>query len=64
MEKVVLECVVCLNELMDNEDLHLLLCCSHVFHLDFIDTWLSFHVLFVMSISSSKPLMTTSTCYL
>ncbi|XP_071728764.1 RING-H2 finger protein ATL38-like [Rutidosis leptorrhynchoides] len=40
----VLECAVCLNEFQDHETLRLLPKCSHVFHLNCIDTWLVSHV--------------------
>ncbi|GAB2271359.1 hypothetical protein Dimus_006200 [Dionaea muscipula] len=39
--KVDLECAVCLNEFEDHERLRLLPECSHVFHSDCIDPWLS-----------------------
>ncbi|XP_072953726.1 E3 ubiquitin-protein ligase ATL31-like [Typha angustifolia] len=42
--KGALECAVCLNEFEDEETLRLLPKCSHVFHPDCIDAWLSSHV--------------------
>lgn len=39
-----LECAVCLNEFEHDETLRLLPNCSHVFHPDCIDTWLSSHI--------------------
>lgn len=42
--KGALECAVCLSEFDDDETLRLLPKCSHVFHLDCIDTWLASHV--------------------
>ncbi|KAJ0694085.1 putative transcription factor C2H2 family [Helianthus annuus] len=39
-----LECAVCLNEFQDHETLRLLPKCSHVFHMDCVDTWLASHV--------------------
>ncbi|XP_076941442.1 E3 ubiquitin-protein ligase ATL15-like [Bidens hawaiensis] len=44
LAQTVLECAVCLNEFQDHETLRLLPKCSHVFHLDCIDTWLASHV--------------------
>lgn len=41
--KGVLECAVCLNEFEDDETLRLIPKCSHVFHPDCIDAWLSSH---------------------
>lgn len=38
-----LECAVCLNEFEDDETLRLLPRCSHVFHPNCIDSWLSSH---------------------
>ncbi|XP_022772285.1 RING-H2 finger protein ATL11-like [Durio zibethinus] len=38
-----LECAVCLNEFEDDETLRLIPKCSHVFHPDCIDAWLSCH---------------------
>ncbi|KAH9756418.1 RING-H2 finger protein ATL11 [Citrus sinensis] len=38
-----LECAVCLNEFGDEETLRLIPKCSHVFHMDCIDAWLSAH---------------------
>ncbi|XWS25325.1 hypothetical protein CRYUN_Cryun27aG0059500 [Craigia yunnanensis] len=38
-----LECAVCLSEFEDDEILRLIPKCSHVFHPDCIDTWLSSH---------------------
>ncbi|KAI3806712.1 hypothetical protein L1987_22626 [Smallanthus sonchifolius] len=40
----VLECAVCLNEFHDHEALRLLPECSHVFHRECIDEWLTLHV--------------------
>ncbi|RRT62131.1 hypothetical protein B296_00012469, partial [Ensete ventricosum] len=37
-------CGVCLTKFEDNAKLHLLPRCSHVFHLDCIDAWLTSHV--------------------
>lgn len=42
--KGTLECAVCLCEFEDEETLRLLPNCSHVFHPDCIDMWLSTHV--------------------
>ncbi|KAK9990317.1 hypothetical protein SO802_025302 [Lithocarpus litseifolius] len=39
-----LECAVCLGEFEDHETLRLLPKCSHAFHTDCIDAWLSSHV--------------------
>ncbi|KAF3320719.1 E3 ubiquitin-protein ligase ATL6-like protein [Carex littledalei] len=39
-----LECAVCLCEFEDDENIRLLPKCSHVFHTDCIDEWLSSHV--------------------
>ncbi|XP_078150741.1 E3 ubiquitin-protein ligase ATL31-like [Carex rostrata] len=39
-----LECAVCLCEFKDDENIRLLPKCSHVFHTDCIDEWLSSHV--------------------
>ncbi|KAL6963266.1 RING-type E3 ubiquitin transferase [Sarracenia purpurea var. burkii] len=39
-----LECAVCLNEFEDFETLRFLPKCSHVFHSDCIDVWLSSHI--------------------
>lgn len=39
-----LECAVCLCEFEDDENIRLLPKCSHVFHADCIDEWLSSHV--------------------
>ncbi|XP_068637860.1 E3 ubiquitin-protein ligase ATL6-like [Aristolochia californica] len=41
--KSTLECAVCLSEFDDGETLRLLPKCSHVFHPDCIDAWLSNH---------------------
>ncbi|KAK8485681.1 hypothetical protein V6N11_038002 [Hibiscus sabdariffa] len=41
--KDTLECAVCLNEFEDHETLRLIPICSHVFHPDCIDAWLSSH---------------------
>ncbi|XVE95240.1 hypothetical protein REPUB_Repub02eG0079100 [Reevesia pubescens] len=41
--KGTLECAVCLNEFEDDETLRLLPKCSHVFHPNCIDAWLSSH---------------------
>ncbi|XVE60548.1 hypothetical protein DITRI_Ditri05aG0137600 [Diplodiscus trichospermus] len=41
--KGTLECAVCLNEFEDDETLRLIPKCSHVFHPDCIDAWLSSH---------------------
>ncbi|XP_030454359.2 RING-H2 finger protein ATL11-like [Syzygium oleosum] len=38
-----LECAVCLNEFEDEETLRLIPKCSHAFHPDCIDSWLSSH---------------------
>ncbi|XP_043714839.1 RING-H2 finger protein ATL38-like [Telopea speciosissima] len=38
-----LECVVCLNEFVDEDTIRLLPKCDHVFHPDCIDAWLSKH---------------------
>ncbi|XP_030542785.2 LOW QUALITY PROTEIN: RING-H2 finger protein ATL11-like [Rhodamnia argentea] len=38
-----LECAVCLNEFEDHETLRLIPKCSHAFHTDCIDSWLSSH---------------------
>ncbi|URE02342.1 hypothetical protein MUK42_18388 [Musa troglodytarum] len=35
---------MCLNEFKDNNELHLPHRCSHIFHLDYIDTLLTSHV--------------------
>ncbi|XAR62121.1 hypothetical protein NMG60_11016750 [Bertholletia excelsa] len=42
--KAALECAVCLNEFEDDENLRVIPKCSHVFHPDCIDAWLSSHV--------------------
>ncbi|XP_078157309.1 E3 ubiquitin-protein ligase ATL31-like [Carex rostrata] len=42
--KGTLECAVCLCEFEDDENIRLLPKCSHVFHADCIDEWLSSHV--------------------
>ena len=42
--KGALECAVCLSEFYDDETLRLLPKCSHVFHPDYIDTWLASHI--------------------
>uniref|UniRef100_A0ACD5Y6V7 Uncharacterized protein n=1 Tax=Avena sativa TaxID=4498 RepID=A0ACD5Y6V7_AVESA len=39
-----LECAVCLSEFEDDDTLRLLTKCSHAFHADCIDAWLSSHV--------------------
>ncbi|XP_028052080.1 E3 ubiquitin-protein ligase ATL15-like [Camellia sinensis] len=39
-----LECAVCLNEFEHDETLRLLPSCSHVFHPECIDAWLSSHI--------------------
>ncbi|KAK8681706.1 hypothetical protein V6N13_054108 [Hibiscus sabdariffa] len=39
--KDTLECAVCLNEFEDDETLRMIPTCSHVFHPDCIDAWLS-----------------------
>jgi len=39
-----LECAVCLSEFDDDDTLRLLTKCSHAFHADCIDAWLSSHV--------------------
>ncbi|KAJ3676936.1 hypothetical protein LUZ60_002660 [Juncus effusus] len=44
MGKGALECAVCLSEFEDDETLRLLPKCSHVFHPECIDAWLSGHV--------------------
>ncbi|KAK8579941.1 hypothetical protein V6N13_143091 [Hibiscus sabdariffa] len=41
--KATLECAICLNEFEDDETLRLIPKCSHVFHPDCIDVWLSSH---------------------
>ncbi|GMI89633.1 Arabidopsis Toxicos en Levadura 11 [Hibiscus trionum] len=41
--KDTLECAVCLNEFEDDETLRMIPICSHVFHPDCIDAWLSSH---------------------
>ncbi|GMI78446.1 Arabidopsis Toxicos en Levadura 11 [Hibiscus trionum] len=41
--KGTLECAVCLNEFEDDETLRMIPTCSHVFHRDCIDAWLSSH---------------------
>ncbi|KAE8682188.1 putative 2-oxoglutarate and Fe(II)-dependent oxygenase superfamily protein [Hibiscus syriacus] len=41
--KAALECAICLNEFEDDETLRLIPKCSHVFHPDCIDAWLSSH---------------------
>ncbi|KAK3423511.1 hypothetical protein EUGRSUZ_F00384 [Eucalyptus grandis] len=41
--KGALECAVCLNEFQDDETLRLIPKCSHAFHPDCIDSWLSSH---------------------
>ncbi|KAL5995355.1 hypothetical protein ACLOJK_025413 [Asimina triloba] len=38
-----LECAVCLSEFQDDDVLRLLAACSHVFHTDCIDVWLTSH---------------------
>ncbi|KAE8666474.1 hypothetical protein F3Y22_tig00112498pilonHSYRG00198 [Hibiscus syriacus] len=43
MGKATLECTICLNEFEDDEMLRLIPKCSHVYHLDCIDAWLSSH---------------------
>lgn len=43
MGRTSLECAVCLNEFEDDETLRLIPKCSHVFHPDCIDLWLSSH---------------------
>ncbi|XP_028771868.1 RING-H2 finger protein ATL11-like [Neltuma alba] len=43
MGRTSLECAVCLNEFEDDETLRLIPRCSHVFHPDCIDLWLSSH---------------------
>lgn len=50
-----LECAVCLGEFEDHETLRLLPKCSHVFHPDCIDTWLSSHVTCPVCRSKLKP---------
>ncbi|KAE8669134.1 putative RING-H2 finger protein ATL36 [Hibiscus syriacus] len=42
--KATLECAICLNEFEDDETLRLIPKCSHVFHPDCIDAWLSSHL--------------------
>lgn len=42
--KGVQEYIVCLNEFKDDEKLCLLPCCSHIFHLDYINAWLASYV--------------------
>ncbi|KAJ0039967.1 hypothetical protein Pint_27634 [Pistacia integerrima] len=42
--KGALECAVCLSEFEDDEILHLIPKCDHVFHPDCIDLWLGSHV--------------------
>ncbi|PPR86874.1 hypothetical protein GOBAR_AA33817 [Gossypium barbadense] len=42
--KRALECAVCLSEFEDDEALHVIPKCCHVFHLDCIDAWLAYHV--------------------
>ncbi|CAN1345767.1 RING-H2 finger protein ATL11 [Linum perenne] len=39
-----LECAVCISEFEDAETLRLIPACSHVFHIDCIDSWLVSHV--------------------
>ncbi|KAJ0240972.1 RING-H2 finger protein ATL39 [Hirschfeldia incana] len=38
-----LVCVICLNEYKEDEMLRLILPCGHVFHVDCVDKWLSYH---------------------
>lgn len=42
-ERIVVECVVCLSEFEEGEELRFLPKCGHCFHLDCIDMWLFSH---------------------
>ncbi|OIW05837.1 hypothetical protein TanjilG_23623 [Lupinus angustifolius] len=38
------DCVICLEEFREGENVKMILCCKHVFHPHCIDTWLDKHV--------------------
>ncbi|URD76731.1 E3 ubiquitin-protein ligase [Musa troglodytarum] len=44
VRKGMLECVVCLSDFKDDKKFRILFRCSYVFHLDYIDAWLTSHI--------------------